>query len=175
MRPVFETERLLIRMWEPTDAARIFDIYSRWEVAQWLGPEPKAMESREQAERAAAKSSVPREDPTYGMWAVCLRENLAVPLGTVVLVPVPDAADGAIEVGWHFHPDAWGNGYATEAAAAAVQRGWDAGLKRIIALTYPGNEPSQAVCRRLGMTHRGRTTEYEGMDAELFTVDRPDP
>lgn len=160
-------------MWEVTDADTVYDIYSRWEVARWLGSEPKAMSSMDEAERAASRLSVPREDPTYGMWAVCLRDAVERPLGSVLLVPVPDAADGAVEVGWHFHPDAWGNGYATEAAAGAVQRGWDAGLEQIIAITYPGNEPSQAVCRRLGMTHRGRTTQYYGIDAELFTLARP--
>ena len=173
MRPVFETDRLLMRMWEPSDAAALFDIYSRWEVARWLGSTPKAMESMQEAERAAARLSTPREDPTYGMWAVCLRDALDKPVGSVLLVPVPESSDGAIEVGWHFHPDAWGHGYATESAAGALQRGWDAGLERIIAITYPGNEPSQAVCRRLGMVHRGPTTEYYGIEAELFTLDRP--
>ena len=163
-----------MRYWETTDAPRIFDIYSRWEVSRWLGSEPRAMESIDEATRAAERLSVPREDPTYGMWAVCLRDALDEPLGSVLLVPIPDAADGAVEVGWHFHPDAWGHGYATESAAGALQRGWDAGLERVIAITYPGNDPSQAVCRRLGMTHRGRTTAYYGIDAELFTIDRPE-
>jgi RimJ/RimL family protein N-acetyltransferase len=169
---VYETERLLVRYWEPADAPRVFDIYSRWEVARWLGDDPKPMESMEAAQRAAERLSVPREDPTYGMWAVCTKSAPDEPLGSVLLVPVPDAADGAVEVGWHFHPDAWGHGYATESAAGALQRGWDAGLERIIAITYPDNTPSQAVCRRLGMTHRGRTTAYYGIDAELFTIDR---
>lgn len=161
-------------MWEPSDAPRVFDIYSRWEVSRWLGPDPKAMESLQRARSSAERMSVPRDDPTYGIWAVCLRESLERPLGSVLLVPVPDAADGAVEVGWHFHPDAWGHGYATEAAAGALQRGWDAGLERIIAITYPDNKPSQAVCRRLGMTHRGRTSAYYGVEAELFTLDRPE-
>jgi RimJ/RimL family protein N-acetyltransferase len=172
MRPVFETDRLVVRYWEPADAERVFDIYSRWEVARWLGSDPKPMESLEAAQRSAERLSMPRDDPTFGMWAVCTREDVERPLGSVLLVPVPDAADGAIEVGWHFHPDSWGHGYATEAAAGALQRGWDAGLERIIAITYPGNEPSQAVCRRLGMTHQGLTTAYYGIEAELFTIER---
>lgn len=175
MRPVFETDRLVVRMWEPSDAPVVYDIYSRWEVARWLGSEPKAMESMAEASRAAERLSTPRADPTYGMWAVCPRESLEQPLGSVLLVPVPDAADGAVEVGWHFHPDAWGHGYATESAAGALQRGWDAGLEQIIAITYPGNVTSQAVCRRLGMTRRGLTTQYYGIEAELFTLTRPDP
>jgi RimJ/RimL family protein N-acetyltransferase len=104
---------------------------------------------------------------------VCLRGAEDQPLGSVLLVPVPEATDGAIEVGWHFHPDAWGHGYATESAAGALQRGWDAGLARVIALTYPDNEPSQAVCRRLGMTHEGLSRAYYGIEADLFSITRP--
>ena len=174
MRVVWETERLIVRYWEPDDAARIFDIYSRWEVAKWLGSDPKPMESMEAAERTAQRLSLPREDPAFGMWAVCAREQPQTPAGSVLLVPVPDAEDGAIEVGWHFHPDSWGNGYATEAAHGALERGWAAGLDRIIALTYTDNLASQAVCRRLGMQHEGRTRQYYGIEAELFSARPPD-
>ncbi|MDQ1687402.1 MAG: hypothetical protein QOK42_377 [Frankiaceae bacterium] len=173
MRVVYETERLVVRYWESEDAPRVFDIYSRWEVARWLGSDPKPMESLERAQVSAERMSIPRDDPTFGLWAVCLRGAEDQPLGSVLLVPVPEATDGAIEVGWHFHPDAWGHGYATESAAGALQRGWDAGLARVIALTYPDNEPSQAVCRRLGMTHEGLSRAYYGIEADLFSITRP--
>jgi RimJ/RimL family protein N-acetyltransferase len=43
-----------------------------------------------------------------------------VPAGTVILRPLPDGA-GEIEIGWHVHPDRWGRGFATEAAAAVLE------------------------------------------------------
>ena len=58
-------------------------------------------------------------------------------------------------MGWHLHPDAWGHGYATEAARALVAREFAAGTSEIYAVVSPGNEPSMAVCRRLGMDARG--------------------
>ena len=60
------------------------------------------------------------------MWAAQVKQT-GVVAGTVLLVPLPpeqNADDaGRIEVGWHFHPDSWGHGYATEAAAALLAQG----------------------------------------------------
>ena len=60
----------------------------------------------------------------------------------------------SVEVGWRFRRSAWGNGYATEAARAALDYGFNvAGLEEIVSLTTRTNERSQAVMRRLGLTH----------------------
>ena len=57
------------------------------------------------------------------------------------------------EVGWRFVPSAWGHGYATEAAEAALAFGFrELGLPEIVSVTTVGNERSIAVMRRLGMT-----------------------
>ena len=57
------------------------------------------------------------------------------------------------EVGWRFVPSAWGQGYATEAAEAALAFGFgELGLPEIVSVTTVGNERSIAVMRRLGMT-----------------------
>ncbi len=45
----------------------------------------------------------------------------------------------------------------------------------MVAVTYPENLPSQAVCRRLGMTHRGSTTRYYDITLELFDLRSPTP
>ena len=58
----------------------------------------------------------------------------------------------AVEVEWRLHPDHWGHGYASEAAAASVRFGFDeAGLEEIIAFTTTLNTRSQAVMERIGM------------------------
>ena len=60
----------------------------------------------------------------------------------------------AVEVGWRLTRTAWGHGYASEAGRAALTYGFDeAGLDEIVSMTAVTNTPSQAVMRRIGMTH----------------------
>lgn len=169
---VYETPRLVVRDWteDPADLARVYDTYSRWEVARWLGATPRAMDDPEQAV-ATVRRWRDRSQPSggrYGCWAVQPKDGGPV-AGTVLLVPIPDGA-GEIEVGWHLHPDSWGHGYATEAAAAALAREFAAGGEEVCAVTHPTNAPSQAVCRRLGMTPIGRTDRWYGMELEAFRI-----
>jgi RimJ/RimL family protein N-acetyltransferase len=58
-----------------------------------------------------------------------------------------------MEVGWRLARAAWGRGYATEAAEAAVRLGFGTfGLPELWSMTAVTNEPSQAVMRRIGMS-----------------------
>ena len=116
-----ETERIRLRLWRTDDVDRFLDLYTIWDVARWLGSTPTLLRSREEAveriERWMARST---EEADRGLWAV-ERKDDGVVAGTVLLVPVPDGG-GAIEVGWHLHPDSWGRGLATESARAVLDR-----------------------------------------------------
>ena len=174
MTAVAETERLLIRPWShsESDLDRIFDAYSRMEVIRYLGSYPQPMTSRDQApaavDRWAARCT---PDGRYGVWAAQVTQT-GVVAGTVLLVKLPDEQT-TVEVGWHFHPDSWGHGYATEAAAAVLRKGFADGLSEIYAVVRPENEPSLRVCRRLGMTHMGRTSRWYDAELEQFRLDAP--
>ncbi len=161
------TSRLHVRPWRAEDVARAYDLYSRWEVARWLGASPRALGHRDEAvamlERWAGRNA---DEARGGIWAVEVAET-GVVAGTVLLLPLPDG-DGDYEIGWHFHPDSWGRGYATEAAAAVLDRARTAGLSHVLAVTRPDNTPSMAVCRRLGMEHLGLTDRYYGTGLQLF-------
>jgi RimJ/RimL family protein N-acetyltransferase len=98
-------------------------------------------------------------------------------VGTILLKSIPASGtgdplqpSGDTEIGWHFHPAAWGRGYASEAASAVLAHAFARGLDRVVAVTHPDNAASQAVCRRIGMTPRGRTDAYYGVTCELFDV-----
>lgn len=172
MAEVFTTPRLRVREWthSESDLDRLYDTYSRWEVARWLGATPKALESRDLAPAVVDRWAGRAHEP-YGIWAVEVIDT-GVVAGTVLLVPLPDSED--VEVGWHFHPDSWGHGYATESARGALERGFAVGgLDEIYAVVRPDNAPSIAVCRRLGMAAQGRSSRWYGVELEVFRTGRP--
>jgi RimJ/RimL family protein N-acetyltransferase len=171
--------RLRLRNWTPEDVDFVFDLYSRWEVQRFIGSTPRVMtdhaEARERVDRLRANAlPAPR-----GIWAVARQDDGRL-LGVLLLKDIPTSSGatpltpaGDVEIGWHFHPDAWGHGYAAEAAAVVLGHAFAEGLDRVVAVTNPQNLASQRVCRRIGMTHRGRTSRYYDAVCELFTVDRP--
>ena len=175
---VATTDRLVLREWTdaPTDLARFFDIYSREDVMRWLGGGAgRLLEPGQAAERVATwRQRYAPYAGRYGLWAIEVRDTGTV-VGSVLLKPLP-GADGNtptddIEVGWHLHPDSWGNGYATEAARAVLAREFATGNRAVYAVVTPGNERSIAVCRRLGMTYVGRRTDwYGGTEVETFVL-----
>lgn len=168
---VYETDRLLVRDWADSDGDRVFDIYRRWEVSRWLGAAPRVMADRDAASRLIERWNARNEDPVYGVWAVEEKSSATV-AGTVLLVPLPAGPDskGEVEVGWHFHPDAWGRGLATESARGAITHGFKAGLSEIYAVVRPGNASSLALCRRLGMQALGLTDRWYGAELESFVI-----
>lgn len=173
-----ETDRLQLRAWSEKDVDFAFDMYSRWEVNRFIGRTPKVMVDRSEAESAVARWAA-IDHPTYGTWAVQHRQDGRL-LGSMMLKPIPLSSDaspltvqGDVEIGWHFHPDAWGHGYATEAGSRILQHAFNSGLVHVVAVTYEANTASRAVATRIGMTHQGPTTRYYDTTCELFTATRP--
>jgi RimJ/RimL family protein N-acetyltransferase len=94
----------------------------------------------------------------YGLWALEVAETGQF-IGFTGLNPMPADVPGAggVEVGWRLAKHAWHHGYATEAAAAAIDVAFHGvGLAEIWSMTAVLNEPSQAVMRRIGLTEAAR-------------------
>ena len=169
---IFETERLIVRPWTDgaDDLARILEIYSRVEVVRWLG-NPVPMATLDEARAAVGRwSAIAAADSRFGVWALQRRDDGRA-LGSVLVKYLPSSDGSAatdVEVGWNLHPEAWGHGYATEGGRGAIEHAFAGGVAEIFAVVRPGNAPSMAVCRRLGMTPLGRTDRWYDLELEAF-------
>jgi RimJ/RimL family protein N-acetyltransferase len=75
------------------------------------------------------------------------------------------------EVGWGLHPDAWGKGYALEAAAAAMDYAFDVlGWTEVVHCINPENTRSAALARRLGSTIQGQATMPPPLQHEVVDL-----
>jgi RimJ/RimL family protein N-acetyltransferase len=162
---VASTERAVIRAWRLGEADRLYDMHRRMEVARWIGGTPM-LDRREAVVRIEQYRAWLAADPRFGAWAVVERSSDS-PAGTVLLKPLPNG-EGEIEIGWHLHPDSWGRGLASEAAAALLARGFAGGLEEIWAVTHLENHPSIRVCRRIGMQLLGVTHRWYHEPSLMF-------
>lgn len=123
-----------------------------------MNADPEVMEhfpatlDRDEADASFDRISGILASRGWGLWAVDLDGEF---LGFTGLAPVTFHArfTPAIEVGWRLARHAWGHGYATEAARAALAYAWDElELDEVVSMTAVGNIRSRAVMERLGMT-----------------------
>jgi RimJ/RimL family protein N-acetyltransferase len=142
------TERLIMRAWRESDLAPWAVMNADPEVRQYLGP----LLTFEQAAASVLNFQDSLDRYGFGFWAAEVRASGEF-IGFTGLDTVDDEVPfTGIEVGWRLARSAWGHGYATEAALAALRYGFDImELPEIIALTMAQNLRSQAVMRRIGM------------------------
>src|SRR5687767_9712292 len=100
----------------------------------------------------------------FTFWAVERKEDGEL-LGFCGIKIADDAGSpvqGEHEIGWRLREDAWGKGYAREAAAASLGYAFESiGAERVVALTVDGNVPSWRLMERLGMERRPEL-DYDG-------------
>ena len=144
MIPRLSTERLTLREWRAEDFDTLAGFYADTEVMRFLGG---TME-RNDAWRALASSIGHWALRGYGTWAVERKADGAL-IGRVGLIH-PEGWP-ALEVGWTLGRPYWGQGYASEAAQAALDYAFlTQPVARMISCIDPDNTPSQAVARRIG-------------------------
>jgi RimJ/RimL family protein N-acetyltransferase len=149
------TERLLMRSWRPGD----LDLWDTWlnvpEVARTVG----GLQSRDEIAAGLERLHACEADHGHSFWAVERLED-GIYLGfcgikRLTAPGAPAAMRGAPEIGWRLRPDAWGQGYAREAALASLQIGFDRfGFDIVYAITLAHNDRSWGLMRRLCMTPR---------------------
>lgn len=161
--PELATERLLLRGWRESDLDAYAAIAADEETMRWVG----GMQPRPTAWRTLALYAGHWALRGYGLWAVECGGELVGRIG----LWRPEGWPG-LELGWMLARHTWGNGYATEAAAAAVAWAWEQlDVDRLISLINPDNARSIRVAERLGMRKLGHT-KLAAVDVSLYAIDR---
>jgi ribosomal-protein-alanine N-acetyltransferase len=166
--PELATQRLVLRELRVTDAASVAAGAGDRRVAQYLiqvpSPYPIALARRWVMHR------IEWWDMRRGVtFAVTLSGEPDLLLGTVSLRCY--VRDQRAELGYWLAAPAWGHGFATEAAQAAVDFGFrELGLARVYAQVLAGNRGSLAVLDKLGMVNEGVKRQHVNKARRLHDV-----
>ncbi len=149
---MIKTERLILRPWKAED----FEPFAK------MNADPRVMEyflstlTKEESDARAKIFSDEINELGFGFWAVGI-PHVADFIGMVGLRTVPAGFSHfspTIEIGWRLAFEFWGQGYATEAAIAALRFGFDKlQFNEIVAFTAASNKRSQSVMQKIGMHH----------------------
>ena len=149
--PEIQTERLILRGWRVADLVPFAAMNADPEVMEHF----PSLLSREDSDAFVGRQVDGWAANGFGLWVVERSADGAFLGFTGLARPRFDAPFmPAVEVGWRFARAAWGQGYATEAARAAVAHGFEVvGLDQIVSFTSPANVRSWRVMERIGMAH----------------------
>ncbi|EEA93903.1 GNAT family N-acetyltransferase [Pseudovibrio sp. JE062] len=149
--PRIETERLVLRKWEPRDLEGLIEMNADPKVMEFFPAVMSRQDSERMFERLLFKQEefgfgtpVVEEKATGRFLGLC---GLGVPT-----YPEPLPFDPCVEIGWRLIPDAWGRGVAQEAARIWLRFGFETlRLNEIVSFTSSINWRSEKVMQRLGM------------------------
>jgi len=166
-----ETERLLLREITHTDLDAVYEYTKNPEIFKYMPFGPSTYESaKNRIERLIEKQNQdPRTDFDI---AVTIKSSKKL-IGGCRLNKVLEIEG---HVGYILSRDHWGNGYATEAAKALTDYGFNVlNLHRIYATVHPDNGASIRVLEKVGMTLEGRLREnilYDGKyrDSLIYSI-----
>ncbi|GGH19939.1 GNAT family N-acetyltransferase [Paenibacillus segetis] len=146
-----ETARLRLRDWEEADLEPFCRLNADEQVMKYF---PKTL-SAEETNLFYKSIQSEFNECGFGLYAVEVKENKDF-IGFIGFHRATFEADftPCIEIGWRLKKDAWGNGYATEGAAACLQYGFNTlGFDEVYSFTADINAPSKNVMIKIGMRY----------------------
>jgi RimJ/RimL family protein N-acetyltransferase len=167
LRPDYpiESARLLLRPYTLSDLDFLYDLQSRPEVTRHL---LFGVRDRDQVRKALQEKiqAATLEDAGGSLNLAVALPDTGTLIGDVVLFYTSrEHRQG--EIGYIFHPDHGGKGYATEAAQVMLRLGFEElGLHRIVGRLDPRNTASARVLERLGMRHEAHLTHNQIVKGE---------
>ncbi|MDN5916256.1 MAG: GNAT family N-acetyltransferase [Pseudonocardia sp.] len=166
------TDRLLVRSWALSDTEDALATYGVADVTGWLTPatdrigDTAAMRSVLAAWAEAQVNAV----PPRGRWAIA-RRDVGTVVGGLAIRLLPPYNEDDLEISFQLRPDAWGQGFATEAASALI--GWaftHDDVEELFAVVRPDNTAAIAAARRLGMHWVGETDKYYDRTLQIYRI-----
>lgn len=147
------TQRLILRSWRDSDRQPFAAMSEDAEVTEYLRP----LATRDACDAWIDFQIEHQSTHGFCLWALESRAS-GIFMGAVGLLHVSFTArfTPAVEVGWRLARPFWGQGFAVEAAHAALQFGFeDIRLLKIVAHTSVRNDRSRRLMATLGMSHDG--------------------
>jgi len=167
-----QTPRLLLRQFDEDDLVQMAEINADPGVMRWIGD--GSVRDLEQTAQAMERWEEEWDEEGFGLFAVELLASGELAGFTGLSVPafLPEVLP-AVEIGWRLGRQFWGQGYASEAAHAAMEFALtDRGLDRLVSISRVGNDASENVMRKLGMTLERETTHPEfGFPLRVHAID----
>ena len=172
---IAETDRLILRVPRVGDLTGLHRVHSDPRVTRYItGRVGTAEDVRRFIERTQALHA----ELGMALWLVERKSDRRV-IGDCGLKPIrwskersgAGAGDPPIELGYHFAHEAWGRGYATEAARAALGVAESTGAcatEDVIAVTDVRNDASGRVLEKVGFRAAGETRDYYDETTKLF-------
>lgn len=152
------TPRLLLRRWSDDDLVPMADINADPRVMHWI--DDGSVRDLDHTADAIEQWEEEWDEEGFGLFAVELLASgeLAGFVGLSVPEFLPEVLP-AVAISWRLGSPFWGQGYASEAAQATLEFALqDRGLDRVISITRAGDDASENVIRKLGMTPERETT-----------------
>lgn len=156
------TERLLLRAFTPADAVRYHSYRSLPETVRYMYRDPLTMEESIERMESYAKQEFVNDGDVFFL---AIQPKHTQELAGEILFKLESVRAKQGEIGWSLHPDALGNGYATEAAQALMKYGFEHfGFHRVFARIDAENTASVRIAERLGMRREAHLIENDSFD-----------
>jgi ribosomal-protein-alanine N-acetyltransferase len=168
MNIIIETNRLLLRTFTELDAALIYELNLDPDVTRYTHDPVKDLTH---ASEILIKTILPQYALyNHGRWVVHLKPTLEF-LGWCGLKYRAEVNE--IDLGYRFKKQAWGKGYATEAAYSSIKYGFEKlALQRIVGRAEIDNIGSWKVLEKCGMNYIGNE-EVDGFPVKTYEIYHP--
>jgi RimJ/RimL family protein N-acetyltransferase len=160
------TERLLLRSPGPGDGPGYRALLMHPTIGEWLRPQPLQPFVAADGDAWLREDELHWERFGFGPWAV-IEKGSGDYVGRVGLRWTDVGDRPGIEVLWAIDPDRHGEGFAGEAAAAALEFAEELELGEIWAMILPINAASRKVAAKVGMIPAGEV-EHAGFEHLLL-------